>query len=63
MILWMAWSTGHASLESEQPLIYVDGVLIGDGLPELDPSSIERIKVLKGEAALAMYGDETSGSS
>jgi len=52
--------TGRASVEGEQPLIYVDGIRISSGLPDLDPSSIERIEVIKGQAAVDLYGDEAS---
>ena len=52
---------GRASVEGEQPLIYVDGIRINSGLPDLDPSSIERIEVIKGQAAHDLYGDEASG--
>ncbi len=46
---------------SEAPLIYVDRVRIrGDLLDDLDPASIERIEVIKGAAAQAIYGDEAA---
>jgi hypothetical protein len=51
---------GRASVDGEQPLIYVDGIRISSGLPDLDPSSIERIEVIKGQAALELYGDKAS---
>jgi len=43
-----------------EPLVVVDGVLLeglaSDELDGLDPESIERIEVLKGEAAKSLYG-------
>lgn len=38
------------------PLHIVDGVIVGREKPELDPSAIESIEVVKGEAAAALYG-------
>jgi len=52
---------GQASVEGEQPLIFVDGIRMSDGLPELEPESIDRIEVIKGEAAYEQFGDEASG--
>lgn len=60
---------------NEQPIIYIDGVRVDNSqtgtfntggqsnsaLASLDPESIEKIEVLKGPAAAAMYG--TSGSN
>ena len=50
-----------------QPLLYVDGVRVDHGgasrrevLDALDPSSIDRVEVLKGPAAVEFYGDEAS---
>lgn len=67
---------GTASLaQSNQPLVYVDGVRVdsegGRGmatddaalpsrLDDIDPSSIERIEILKGPAAATLYGSEAS---
>lgn len=39
-----------------QPLIYVDGVRIEGGLPDLDPDLIERIEVVKGDDATERFG-------
>jgi outer membrane cobalamin receptor len=49
----------RATLEVE-PLVYIDGVRTAEGLPNLDPETIERIEVLKGEAAVELYGPEAS---
>lgn len=38
------------------PLHIVDGVIVGREKPELDPSAIESIEVVKGEAAATLYG-------
>lgn len=50
-----------------QPLLYVDGVRVDHGgasrrevLDALDPSSIDRVEVIKGPAAVELYGDEAS---
>lgn len=50
-----------------QPLLYVDGVRVDHGgasrqevLDALDPASIDRVEVLKGSAAVELYGDEAS---
>lgn len=41
-----------------EPLVYVDGVRIEGSLPDMPPETIERVEVIKGEAARALYGDE-----
>lgn len=41
-----------------QPLIYLDGVRIAGELPSLDPTLIERVEVVKGDAALELFGEE-----
>ncbi len=44
-----------------QPLFYIDGERVGPSFPEsLDPDDIESIEVLKGESAVALYGEEAS---
>ncbi len=44
-----------------QPLIYVDGVRIGTSLPEsLDSDEVESIEVLKGDSAVALFGEDAS---
>lgn len=63
--------------QSNEPIIYLNGVRIdrgggrgyigtgGGGLPsrldDIDPTSIERIEILKGAAAATLYGSEASG--
>jgi hypothetical protein len=50
------------------PLIYVDGVRVNgiddlDGLsliPSLDPDAIDRIEIIKGAAAMRLYGEEAA---
>jgi TonB-dependent SusC/RagA subfamily outer membrane receptor len=52
---------GRASTQP-RPLFYVDGVRVDDAtLDLLDPRDIERIEILKGAAAAAMYGDAAKG--
>jgi TonB-linked SusC/RagA family outer membrane protein len=64
---------GNASLsQSNNPVIYIDGVRADNGgssaggatstsrLDDIDPSSIERMEILKGAAAATLYGTEAS---
>ena len=67
---------GNASLsQTNEPIIFVDGVRINSGagfgvgtggggspsrLDDIDPSTIERVEVLKGPAAATLYGTEAS---
>ena len=45
--------------EGPEPLIYMDGELVDASvMEELNPDLIERIEVLKGDAAIEMYGPE-----
>ncbi len=46
--------------EGEPPLVYVDGIRIASGLSDLDTESIDRIEVIKGAAAEAMFGAEAA---
>jgi len=41
---------------SQEPLVVMDGVITSGGLEDLDPYDVERIEVLKGSAASAVYG-------
>lgn len=48
---------GPTSLSVQhQPMLVVDGFIIGGGLDDLDPLDIESIEVLKGSVASALYG-------
>jgi TonB-linked SusC/RagA family outer membrane protein len=63
---------GNASLtQSNEPIVFVDGVRINSSgtsmgnatlsrLDDIDPSTIERVEVLKGAAAATLYGTEAS---
>ena len=58
---------GNASLtQSNEPVIFVDGIRLNNGgartsrLDDIDPSSIERVEILKGAAAATLYGTEAS---
>ncbi len=67
---------GNASLsQSNEPIIFVDGVRMNSGggygignggggspsrIDDIDPSTIERVEVLKGAAAATLYGTEAS---
>ena len=60
---------GSNSLMSSRPVIYLDGVLVGDSgsisaaqfLEQVPAASVVRIRVLRGPSASAQYGDATSG--
>jgi TonB-linked SusC/RagA family outer membrane protein len=45
-----------ASGRSQAPLFLLDGVPLQGGLPDINPSDIENIEVVKGAAAAALYG-------
>ena len=63
---------GNASLtQSNEPIVFVDGIRINSGgggmgnatisrLDDIDPSTIERMEILKGAAAATLYGTEAS---
>jgi TonB-linked SusC/RagA family outer membrane protein len=58
---------GNASLtQSNEPVIFIDGIRINNGgartsrLDDIDPSTIERVEILKGAAAATLYGTEAS---
>lgn len=46
----------NASGRSQDPLYIVDGVIINGSLPEISPSDIESVEVVKGAAAASLYG-------
>lgn len=59
---------GSEAPGAERPLVYVDGVRIADAagtdfpyVPGLDPDDIERVEVIKGGAAEALFGEEAAG--
>jgi TonB-linked SusC/RagA family outer membrane protein len=47
---------GAGTVGNASPLYVVDGVVVDNGIGYLDPSSIERIDVLKDASAAAIYG-------
>ncbi len=47
--------------ESIDPLVYIDGVRFEGDVGTIDPDGVERVEVLKGAAAAALYGDEAAG--
>lgn len=67
-----AVDAGNGALEhpilvggGDEPRIYIDGVLIepetvAATLSAIDPEDIERVEVMKGDAARALFGDEGS---
>src|SRR5947209_12367309 len=46
----------NAQGRSQDPLYIVDGVIINGALPDLNPSDIESVEVVKGAAAASLYG-------
>lgn len=60
---------GSSSMMASRPVIYLDGVLVGDGgsisaaqfLEQVPAASVLRIHVLRGPSAAVQYGDATSG--
>ena len=55
-------STGSVFESRAEPIIYVDGVRVNgdrdEALQLLEPDQIDRIEVLKGDAAKELYGSE-----
>lgn len=47
---------GVGTVGNSSPLYVVDGVLVDNGIGYLDPSSIERIDILKDASAASIYG-------
>jgi hypothetical protein len=47
-------------IDASEPLVFVDGELV-ESADHLDPDDIERIEVLKGKAAIGLYGIRASG--
>ena len=41
---------------SQAPLIVIDGMVSGAGLSDIDPMDVEKIEILKGATAAALYG-------
>jgi len=46
----------NASGRSQEPLYVVDGIIINEGLPDINSEDIESIEVVKGAAAASLYG-------
>src|SRR3989442_8166396 len=46
----------NASGRGQDPLYIVDGVIINGSLPDLNPSDIESVEVVKGAAGASLYG-------
>jgi TonB-linked SusC/RagA family outer membrane protein len=45
-----------ATGRSQQPLYLLDGIPLQGGLPDINPSDIENVEVVKGAAAASLYG-------
>jgi TonB-dependent starch-binding outer membrane protein SusC len=54
---------GPASIggAEQRPLVVVDGIAVGHSVGDIDPMDVERIEVLKGAAASALYGSRAHG--
>ena len=46
----------NADGRGQQPLYIIDGVILSGDLPDINPSDIENIEVVKGAAASSLYG-------
>ena len=46
----------NATGRTQQPLYLLDGVPLSGGLPDINPSDIENVEVVKGAAAASLYG-------
>jgi hypothetical protein len=47
--------------EAPQPLIYMDGERFEGDLSDIDPEDIERVEVVKGAAAIELFGEAADG--
>ena len=47
-------------IDAAEPLVFVDGELV-ESADHLDPDDIERIEILRGKAAIGLYGIRASG--
>lgn len=55
-VLLRAPNSINASGRNQGPVYVVDGVLLGSGLADINPSDIESVEVIKGAAATSFYG-------
>jgi len=55
-VILRAPTSMNASGRGQDPLYIVDGVIINGNLPDLNPSDIENVQVVKGAAGASMYG-------
>jgi TonB-linked SusC/RagA family outer membrane protein len=55
-VLLRAPTSINASGRGQQPLYVVDGIILASGLPDINPSDIESVEVVKGAAASSLYG-------
>ena len=47
----------------QRPLVVVDGIVVGHSAGDIDPMDVERVEVLKGAAASAVYGSRAHGGA
>ncbi|UCC73551.1 MAG: SusC/RagA family TonB-linked outer membrane protein [Gemmatimonadota bacterium] len=50
----------NAAGRSQDPLIVVDGVILGSGIADLDALDIENVEIVKGAAAASLYGSRAA---
>jgi TonB-linked SusC/RagA family outer membrane protein len=55
-VLLRAPTSIDGSGRGQDPLYIVDGIILTGGLPELNPSDIQSVEVVKGAAAASLYG-------
>lgn len=51
----------NAQGRAQGPLYIVDGILLQSGTPDINPSDIENVEVVKGAAAASLYGARAGG--
>ena len=55
-VLLRAPTSIDASGRGQQPLYVVDGIVLASGIPDINPSDIASVEVVKGAAASSLYG-------
>lgn len=55
-VLLRAPTSINASGRGQDPLYIVDGIILAGGLPDINPSDIESVEVVRGAAAASLYG-------
>ena len=55
-VLLRAPTSINATGRGQQPLYVVDGIVLASGIPDINPSDIASVEVVKGAAASSLYG-------